>query len=53
LSRYERRHPGELVHLEIKQLARISAHGAGHRITGAATSQVKRRIDGRQRLTTG
>lgn len=52
-NRYERRHPGELVHVDIKQLARISAHGAGHRITGASTSQVKQRIDGRSRLTTG
>ncbi len=48
-----RRHPGELVHVDIKQLARISAHGDGHRITGASTSQVKQRIDGRSRLTTG
>ena len=32
-NRYERRHPGELVHVDIKQLARISAAGAGHRMT--------------------
>ena len=33
-NRYERRHPGELVHVDIKQLGRISARGAGHRVTG-------------------
>src|SRR6478672_10656197 len=33
-NRYERARPGELVHLDIKKLGRISAKGAGHRITG-------------------
>jgi transposase InsO family protein len=33
-NRYERRHPGELVHVDIKQLGRISRQGAGHRVTG-------------------
>jgi hypothetical protein len=28
------RHPGELVHVDIKKLARISARGAGHRVLG-------------------
>lgn len=32
-NRYERRHPGELVHIDIKKLGRIQG-GAGHRITG-------------------
>jgi Integrase core domain len=31
--RYERRHPGELIHIDIKKLGRIEP-GAGHRITG-------------------
>ena len=31
-NRYERRHPGELVHVDIKQLGRISERGAGHRV---------------------
>ena len=35
--RYERRLPGELLHLDIKKLARI--HGVGHRITGDRTSR--------------
>ena len=34
-NRYERRHPGELVHVDIKQLGRISVRGAGHRVTRA------------------
>jgi len=38
-NRYERRHPGELVHVDIKQLGRISAHGAGHRMVGHRKSQ--------------
>jgi transposase InsO family protein len=38
-NRYERRHPGELVHVDIKQLGRISARGAGHRVTGERSSQ--------------
>ncbi len=52
-NRYERRHPGELVHVDIKQLGRISIRGAGHRVTGDRKSQVHRRIDGRQRQLTG
>lgn len=38
-NRYERRHPGELVHVDIKQLGRISALGAGHRVLGHRKSQ--------------
>src|SRR5947209_7497178 len=38
-NRYERRHPGELVHVDIKQLGRISARGAGHRMVGHRRSQ--------------
>ena len=32
-NRYERRAPGELIHIDVKKLARIVG-GAGHRITG-------------------
>ena len=35
-NRYERRHPGELVHVDIKKLGRISERGAGHRGRPAA-----------------
>ena len=40
-NRYERKRPGELVHLDIKKLGRIAA--AGHRITGSRKSQKKQR----------
>jgi transposase InsO family protein len=38
-NRYERKRPGELVHLDIKKLGRIA--GAGHRVTGNRNSQRK------------
>lgn len=37
IRRYEREHPGELIHLDIKKLGRID--GIGHRITGDRTRQ--------------
>lgn len=45
-NRYERRHPGELVHVDIKQLGRISERGAGHRMVSHRKSQVARRVNG-------
>ena len=38
-NRYERRHAGELLHLDIKKLGRISVRGAGHRVAGHRRSQ--------------
>jgi transposase InsO family protein len=54
-NRYERRHPGELVHVDIKKLARISSRGAGHRLLGQGQrkSQYERRVDGRRTHLTG
>ena len=52
-NRYERRHPGELVHVDIKKLARISERGAGHRVLGYRASQYSRRLQGRQTRFTG
>jgi transposase InsO family protein/transposase len=52
-NRYERRHPGELVHVDIKRLGRISTLGAGHRVVGNRASQYARRIDGRMTRLTG
>jgi transposase InsO family protein len=52
-NRYERPHPGELVHLDIKKLGRISALGAGHRVTGVRNSQHARTIAGRKMPLTG
>jgi transposase InsO family protein len=52
-NRYERRHPGELVHIDIKRLGRISALGAGHRVTGVRRSEHARTIAGRKVHLTG
>ena len=52
-NRYERRHPGELVHVDIKQLGRISVRGAGHRMVGHRKSQVTPRRRASRRGTTG
>ena len=52
-NRYERRHPGELVHVDLKRLARISARGAGHRVVGHRASQYGRYVAGRKRGPTG
>lgn len=51
-NRYERRHPGELVHVDIKTLARISTRGAGHRMTGNRKSQFAPRAGGKPRGVT-
>jgi transposase InsO family protein len=44
-NRYERRRPGELLHLDIKKLGRIGPRGAGHRLTGRR-SKARRWRDG-------
>lgn len=41
IRRYDRAHPGELIHIDIKKLGRID--GVGHRITGDRTRQSNRR----------
>src|SRR5690242_1910392 len=41
VRRYEREHPGELIHIDIKKLGRFDC--VGHRITGDRTGQSKRR----------
>src|SRR6478672_47364 len=41
IRRYEREHPGELIHIDIKKLGRFDR--VGHRITGDRTGQSKRR----------
>ena len=51
-NRYERRHPGELIHIDVKKLGVIN--GIGHRITGSKTSQnANRRERRRGRPTPG
>ena len=44
VRRYERDHPGELIHIDIKKLGRID--GIGHRITGDRRGQSRRRARG-------
>jgi transposase InsO family protein len=52
-NRYERRHPGELIHVDVKKLGRIRG-GAGHRFTGRRHyKQTRTDADGHRRETTG
>ena len=46
-NRYERRHPGELIHIDVKKLGRIHG-GAGHRMVGHRRSQKKLTRDGQR-----
>jgi transposase InsO family protein len=52
-NRYERKRPGELIHVDVKKLGRISVRGAGHRVTGDRRGQVKATVDGTSRRATG
>lgn len=45
-NRYERKRPGELIHVDVKKLGRI--RGVGHRISGSRASQHKKRHEGRR-----
>jgi transposase InsO family protein len=47
-NRYERRHPGELLHVDVKKLGRIQG-GAGKRVTGG----IRRNRDPRRRDSDG
>jgi transposase InsO family protein len=42
-NRYERRHPGELIHVDVKKLGRIPDGRAGHRVHGQRRLQRNRR----------
>lgn len=42
-NRYERRRPGELIHVDVKKLGRISRRGAGHRALGPNQRQSRER----------
>ena len=50
-NRYELSRPGELVHVDVKKLGRISERGAGHRFTADRRSQFKVGKDHGQRAT--
>lgn len=56
VRRYEKQRPGELLHIDVKKLGRISVKGAGHRVTGKRGSdktRVRRTELGRRRNITG
>jgi hypothetical protein len=42
IRRYERAHPGELIHVDMKKLGLIGA--IGHRITGRQTGVINRHL---------
>jgi transposase InsO family protein len=52
-NRYELPRPGQLVHVDVKKLGRISVRGAGHRVTGHKRSQFKVRDHGPSKHITG
>jgi transposase InsO family protein len=52
-NRYERSRPGELIHIDVKKLGRISARGAGHRVLGAAQRQSQVRVGPKRLGATG
>ena len=47
-NRYERRHPGELIHVDVKKLGRIPAGRAGHRVHGNRALQLSPRTAGKK-----
>lgn len=49
-NRYERKRPGELIHVDVKKLGRI--HRAGHRVTGTRRERAPRRQEGARRVGT-
>jgi transposase InsO family protein len=49
-NRYERKRPGELIHVDVKKLGRI--HRAGHRVTGHRRERGPRRQEGSRRVGT-
>jgi transposase len=53
IRRYEKRRPGELLHIDVKKLGRISAKGAGHRVTGRSNRQSQIRRGADRRSVTG
>jgi transposase InsO family protein len=49
-NRYQRRHPGELVHVDVKKLGRIPTGRAGHRIHGNRALQRSPVKDGKRQV---
>jgi transposase InsO family protein len=50
-NRYERKRPGELLHVDVKKLGRIC--GVGHRVSGSRASQRKVTINGKRTGASG
>jgi transposase InsO family protein len=55
VRRYEKQRPGELLHIDVKKLGRISSRGAGHRVLGRGRrqSQIRQRRGGELTSVTG
>ncbi len=43
-NRYERKRPGELVHVDVKKLGRIGRRGAGHRVLGPGRRRSQEKV---------
>jgi transposase InsO family protein len=53
IRRYEKQRPGELLHIDVKKLGRISVRGAGWRVLGKGQRQSQFRLGKESRGTTG
>jgi transposase InsO family protein len=53
VRRYERSRPGELLHIDVKKLGRISTRGAGHRVMGKSRRQSQFKVGPRRLGATG
>jgi transposase InsO family protein len=52
-NRYERKRPGELIHVDVKKLGRIGRRGAGHRALGPGRRQSQEKVGPRRLGATG
>lgn len=46
-NRYEKQRPGELIHIDVKKLGKLSRKGAGHRVLGYHQKQSRVAKDGK------
>jgi transposase InsO family protein len=52
-NRYERKRPGELIHVDVKKLGRIGRRGAGHRVLGPSRRQSQEKTGPKRLGATG
>ena len=52
-NRYERKRPGELIHVDVKKLGRIGRRGAGHRVLGPGRRQSQEKAGPKRLGVTG